>query len=157
MSAPVPEGPSSGRRAELSTMVMSPPPLAGFGSMFIAAFGRASVCTFVSGDDSGIVLDECFIELKKPASISRVLAFACPGRSEPRTSMSEIIDKPATVRVRMLTVGCRLEKRAAGVLFGVIISRISALSCYIASEIARTRVSREVLFTRNALESRSRT
>ena len=48
MSAIVPDGPSDGTSAESSTMVMSPPPRAGAGSMFMAGF-RSGIVWTLSG------------------------------------------------------------------------------------------------------------
>ena len=44
MSASVPDGPESGRSAEPPTIVISPPPFAGLGSILRAALRSGSVC-----------------------------------------------------------------------------------------------------------------
>ena len=46
MSAAVPDGPSCAKRAEPPMTTMSPPPLDGLGSIFLAGESKESVCEF---------------------------------------------------------------------------------------------------------------
>ena len=71
MSAEVPEGPSWGTRAELSTTLMSPPPTDGLGSILVAGASSGRVWEFRdSSDDAsawGIMLESREVMEKKPA------------------------------------------------------------------------------------------
>lgn len=72
ISAMVPSGPESGRSADPSTMVISPPPFEGFGSWFNAAarswtFCELNTCSFATGASFFLKIDS--IKSKKPACV----------------------------------------------------------------------------------------
>src|SRR3989344_6457260 len=112
ISAMVPEGPSPGTRAELSTMVTSPPPTAEAGLIFMAGVGRLRVCKLA--DDLGPLL-ALLPPLRKPKKSSSTLARAIPGESMPRTMSDEIKRAPVrAVRDELYVTLCGFLKPALG-------------------------------------------
>src|SRR3989338_3477973 len=88
ISAIVPEGPSSGISAESSTIVISPPPRAGAGSMFIAGLRSGIVWrdppTVEASADS---VFKCRIEAKKSL---KTPAFAVDGNTVTTMTIRDI-------------------------------------------------------------------
>ena len=76
MSAAVPEGPWSGKRAEPSTTSMSPPPVGPSGSMLAAAAKSGMVCELAEGVLALATEADC---VKREVIKERVLACANTG------------------------------------------------------------------------------
>ena len=93
ISAIVPDGPSSGKSAELSTMVMSPPPRAGDGSIFIAGFSSDMVWTLP--DAAGTVSASAVLLLIEAKMALSTDARATAGTSVPMTISNEMRETAA--------------------------------------------------------------
>src|SRR3989344_2404029 len=108
ISAIVPEGPSSGSRAEPSTITTSPPPRPAEGSTFMAGFARGSVCRFplwLTSSASATPRREAKKSLKTNAR-------AEAGKTEPTSIIREIretaFETEKCSRRPVLHTGCRL-------------------------------------------------